>query len=160
MVDSIDIFFYKDKLFIPTLGITPSGLRRVIEPIYVAELNLASLVQTMQKVIEAGHPRVESVPYSEYRKRDPLLKITKARSWKALAREGLGYAIDWRSDLNEVWIVLPEIDEKGRFAPLTTENMAWRIVRFPIDTPLEELAEFILEDIKKRTRNREEANRS
>ena len=152
MVDNIDIFFYKNRLFVPTMGITPSGLRRVMEPIYVAELDSTSLVQAMQTVVAAGHPRVDSIPYSEYKKRDPLLKVTKARSWKALARDGLAYAIDWRPDLGEVQIVLPEMDKKGRFAPLTTENMKWRIVRFPIDTSLDELAEFIVEDIQKRTK--------
>ena len=150
MVDSITVFFYKDKLFIPTMGITPSGLRMVIEPIYVVEFNLASLVQSMQTVIEAGHPRVDSVPYSEYKKRDPLLKATKARSWKALARDGLVYVIEWRWDLGEIHLVLPEVDEKGRFAPTTTENFERSTIRLPTDMSLEELAKFIIEDIRKR----------
>ena len=160
MVDAISIIFYRNHLYIPTMGITPSGLRRAIEPVYIAELDRESFVQAMRSAIEAGHPRVESIPYAEYKKRDPILRATKARSWRALARDGLAYSILWRPDLKEIQIVLPEVDKKGRFAPLTTENMKWRLVHFPIDTPLEELAEFILEDIKKRTRNREEANRS
>ena len=161
MVDAISIIFYRKHLHIPTMGITPSGLRQAIEPIYIAELDRKSFVQAMRSAIEAGHPRVEGIPYSEYKKQDPILRVTKARSWKALARDGLAYSILWRPDLKEIQIDLPdEADKKGRFEPLTTKNMKWRIVHFSIDTPLEELAEFILEDIQKRLGSSEGANRS
>ena len=151
MVDAVSIIYYKNRIFIPTMGITPSGLHQAIEPVYVAELDKESLVQEIRTVIEAGYPQVESIPYSEYKRQDPILQATKARSWKALARRGLAYTIMWRPDLGEIQIDLPdEADRKGRIAPLTTENMAWRIVHFPIDTSLEELAKFIIEDIRKR----------
>ncbi len=83
---------------------------------------------------------------------DPILKATKARSWKALAQEGLSYSIWWLPDADEVQIILPKVDKKGRFAPLMDEDKAWRVVHFPKDTPIEELAEFIIEDIHKRMR--------
>jgi len=150
MVDLINVLFYKGRLFVPTFGITPSRVRLVIEPVYVAEFDRDSLVQAIQAVREAGLPEVEEMPYSEYRKQDPILKATKARSWKALAREGLAYSIYWPADADEVQIILPKVDKKGRFAPLMKEDKVWRIVHFPKDTPIEELAEFILEDIRKR----------
>ena len=146
----MDIFFYKNQLVIPTDGITPSGLHQAIEPVYFAGLNKESLIQAMRAAVEAGHPRIEGIPYSEYKEQDPILRATRARSWKALARDGLAYSIMWRTDLNEIQLILPEVDKKGRFAPLTTENMTWRVVHFSSDTSLEELAEFIVEDIRKR----------
>ena len=150
MIDSISVIFYKGNIFIPTEARTKSGLYQAIDPVYVVPLEIDSFVQAMRAVIKKGHPQVKGTPYSEYRKRDPILRATKARSWKTLARDGLAYSIIWRPDLGEVQIDLPEVDKKGRFAPLTTENMEWRIVRFPIDISLEELAEFIIEDIRKR----------
>ncbi len=151
-IKSINVIFYKGRLFIPSEGITPSGMRRAIEPVYVAELEKESFVRAMQAVLEAGLPQVEEIPYSEYKKNDPILKATKARSWKALAQEGLSYSIWWLPDADEVQIILPKVDKKGRFAPLMDEDKAWRVVHFPKDTPIEELAEFIIEDIHKRMR--------
>ena len=150
MEEAVSIFFYKGRLFIPTFGVTQSGIQLAIEPVYVAEFDRDSLVQAIQAVREAGLPEVEEMPYSEYRKQDPILKATKARSWKALAREGLAYSIYWPPEADEVQIILPKVDKKGRFAPLMKEDKVWRIVHFPKDTPIEELAEFILEDIRKR----------
>lgn len=148
---SINVIFYKGRLFVPTEGITPSGVRKAIEPVHVAEFEKEALARAMQAALEAGLPQVEEIPYSEYKKHDPILKATKARSWKALAREGLAYSIHWPPDTEEVQVILPKVDEKGRFAPLMAADKTWRIVRFPPDTSLEELAEFILEDIRKRT---------
>lgn len=150
MVDLINVLFYKGSLFIPSFGVTQSGIQLAIEPVYVSEFDRDSLVRAIQAVREGGLPKVEEMPYSEYRKQDPILRATKARSWKALAREGLAYSIYWPPDADEVQIILPKVDKKGRFAPLMKKDKAWRIVHFPKDTPIEELAEFILEDIRKR----------
>lgn len=140
----VGIYIWQGKAYLPTQGRFESGIWVDLEPIYVADLSLESLVAALEKVLAAGHSRLTDPTKEEWQKRkDPVLAATKAHSWKALARNGMSYSVGWTDD--QIRVDMSMVDGKGRwqFDPEKT-----RI--FPIDTNLQTVANVILEDIRSR----------
>lgn len=142
-------FYIKDgKVFIPTVAKVHkrfSGF--MMEPIYQSSLDQSELTQTVKKVITA--PRVAITPekrdelYKLGRKgKHPLFKATGSTSWRNLDKNSLHYAIHTIEDetQNEMnWLVYLNEDKPNQSRELS----------FPIQTPVEELVNAILEDIKR-----------
>jgi hypothetical protein len=139
---SIDV--YRGRAYLPVQARFESGIWTGIEPVFTAELNVDELVAAIMKVIEAGHQTLPDPTREEGQKqKDPILAATKARSWKALARNGASYSIHQTND--QIRVDMSYTDKKGRW-----QNDPKKVRVLPEDTPLEEIAEIILEDIRAR----------
>lgn len=140
----ITITVRNEKSYIPISGKTDSGIFVGIEPIYVCDLSVEEMAQNLQKVREAGHPPVRiETPEDRKKYSDMMLKATKIRSWKELARTGISYMIVWSDEI--VRIQMSRLDKKGRweFDPEKRREL-------PIETPSKEIVKIILEDVKSR----------
>lgn len=136
---------WRGKSYLPTQAKFESGIFVDTEPVHVADLIVDSLVQAIQAAKDAGH---ELLPDPRTReeflaRKSPVLKATGARSWKHLAQRGANYSIGWTE--NEVRIDMSRLDKKGRW-----EYDPNKVRTLPPDTPLEEIVEIILEDLKTR----------
>ncbi len=138
-IRSASVIIYQDKAYVPTEAQMETGPYLAIEPVYVAGLTPEEIAQALAQAIAAGHPRVPGMTRDEFRKRrDPILKATKARSWKELYQKGGVYGIEFRED--EILIYTHSED------PLKVGN----ILRFPSDASLRDLAEAILNNFRAR----------
>lgn len=141
---AVNIYIYRGRAYLPTQAIFESGIWVDMQPVLTSALNAEELVAAIMKVIEAGHPTLpEPTPKEWQRRKDPVLAATKARSWKALAREGAAYAVQVTD--NEIRVDMSYTDQKGRWR---FSNEKARI--FALDTPLTEVAKAILEDVRSR----------
>lgn len=142
--NSVGIVVWRSKAYFPCQGRFPSGIYADIEPVYAAELELGDFITTAQRVMARGISELPEVTAEEWRKRpDPILKATKARSWKELARAGASYGVDWTDQ--HVRVDMSYRDKQGRW-----QNDPAKVRMFPLDTPLEDVLAVILEDIRSR----------
>jgi hypothetical protein len=138
------IYVWHGKAYLPVQAQFESGIFTGIEPVHTANLNAEELLSAVERVRATGHPRLPDPTQEEWRQRkDPVLAVTKARTWKELARSGASYAIDWTD--KEIRVDMSRLDKKGRWEidPEKTRT-------FPPDTPLQDIIEVILEDIQSR----------
>jgi hypothetical protein len=140
----VSIVVYRGKAYLPVLARFESGIWVLMEPVFAAELKVDELIAAIRKVIEAGHQTLPDPTREEWQKRkDPTLAATRARSWKALARNGASYGIDQTNAT--IRVDMSYTDKKGRW-----QNDPEKVRVFPRDTPLEKIVEIIVEDIRSR----------
>ncbi|GIK59109.1 MAG: hypothetical protein BroJett015_47720 [Chloroflexota bacterium] len=141
---SVGIYVYHGKAYLPAQAKFESGIWTDIDPVFTASLNLDELVAAIQNVIAAGHPILPEPTREEWqRRKDPVLTATKARSWKALAKNGASYSIYQKDD--EIRVDMSYTDKKGRW-----QNDPQKVRIFPGDAPLKEIVQVILDDIQSR----------
>jgi len=141
---SVDIVVWRGKAYCPALGRFPSGIYAAIEPVYEAELELDSLIAAAEKILALGISHLPEVTAEEWRKRkSPILKATKARSWRELGRTGASYGISWTEQ--HIRVDMSYRDKQGRW-----QNDPAKVRIFPLDTPLEDVMAVILADIRTR----------
>lgn len=94
---------------------------------------------------EKGHKRIADPKSREevLKRKDPVLAATKAKSWKQLALNGASYTIGWTE--KQVRIDMSRLNKKGVW-----EYDLEKVRILPPDTPLEQIVEIILADIKTR----------
>ncbi|WP_423222833.1 hypothetical protein [Candidatus Amarolinea aalborgensis] len=104
MLDKIvDIVAWPGKGYLSAVGRFPSGIYTAIEPVYVAELKPDELMIAAEKIIALGISHLPEVTAEEWRKRPgPILKATKARSWRRLGHMGASYGISWTEQ--HIWV--------------------------------------------------------
>lgn len=142
---AVNICVYHGKAFLPVQAKFESGIWTDIEPIFIAELNVDELVAAIEKVIDAGHPILPDPTREEWQKRkSPLLKVTKAPSWKVLARNGASYSIYNKN--NKIRVDMSYTDKKGRW-----QNDSDKVQIFPKETSLAEIVKIILDDVYSRS---------
>lgn len=141
---AVSFVVYRGKAYLPVQARFESGIWVGVEPVFTAELKVNKLVAAIRKVIQAGHQTLPDPTREEWQQRkDPVLVATKARSWKALARNGASYGIDQLND--KIRVDMSYTDKKGRW-----QNDPEKVRIFPKDTPLEEIVEVILADAHSR----------
>jgi hypothetical protein len=138
------IYVWHCKAYLPVQAQFESGPFTGIEPVYTTNLTADELVSAVENVLAAGHPRLLNLTREEMRQRkDPVLTVTKARSWKELARTGASYTIGWTD--KETRVDMSRLDKKGRW-----EIDPGKVRTFPPNTPLKDIITVILEDIQSR----------
>jgi hypothetical protein len=139
---SIDIRY--GKAYVPVKAIFGTGTFVITTPIYVADLTLEGLTDAVEKARSHGHPRPPESAWDDLvGAKSPLLKATKARSWRELYRTGVSYTIYWSGQNQEVRVYMPHPDRPH-------DPAKHRRVTLPITTPLKEIITLILEDVRSR----------
>ena len=142
MLRAASVIIRHNKAYVPSTVQMDNGAFLQVEPVYIADLNIKELTQALTQVLAADAPVVPEPTREEFKnRRDPLLAATGTRSWKAMARDSLGYGIEW-TDAG-VWISLPELDKQGRFAASTVSSPR---IEFPTNTGMGNIAMAILND--------------
>src|SRR5690606_7216899 len=140
----VSIVVYRDKAYLPVLARCESGMGVLTEPVFTAELEEDKLEAAIKKDIEARQQTLQDPTRKETQKRqDPVLAVTRARSLKALARNGASYGIE-QTD-NTIRVDMSYTDKKGRW-----QNDPEKVRLFSKDTSLEEVVEVILADVRSR----------
>jgi hypothetical protein len=119
VAQSVGLIIYKNKAYVPVEAQTEAGFYFAVEPVFTT-------------------PTLE-----EMKKKDVILSITGAKSWKALAKNGASYPISWSKD--GITLYMSRLDKKGRFE---TDPNKTRV--FSRETPLQTIVEAILEDVQSR----------
>lgn len=141
----ITICVWRGKAYLPSHGQFPSGIYALVEPVHVAEHTIESLMSASKAILASDITSLPEVTAEEWRKRsDPLLRATKARSWKELARTGALYTVNWTGD--QIVVDMSSRDKQGRW-----QNDPAKVRTFPLDTPLEDVLAVILQDIHSRS---------
>jgi len=144
MITSASITIYKEKVYLPVIGKTYSGLFVDTNPVFICNPILEEMVINLNKVQEIGHPNIE-INSSEDRLKhvNIMLKATATKSWKELARLGYCYTLGWST--KGTLLEMSRMDKQGRweYDPLKTK-------RLPLDTPYNDLIQVILDDYHSR----------
>lgn len=143
-----NVIVHQGKAYLPTLAELEgeaAGMYLDVPPVYTAAVSVEGLTDALAKVAAAGNPRVP-IPTSEERQRyrgGPVPKAAKVGSWKALAKGGALYSINWQP--SGVTSYTSMLDEKGRFVfdPAKTRH-------FPPGTDIRTIVEAVLEDVRSR----------
>lgn len=144
LLQKLTICVWRGKAYLPGHGQFPSGIYALVEPVHVADLTIESLISASEAILAPDIASLPEVTTEEWRKRsDPLLKATKAGSWKELARTGALYTVNWIMD--QIVVDMSYRDKQGRW-----QNDPTRVRTFPLDTQLEDVLAVILEDIHSR----------
>lgn len=144
MYKAITVYVWHGRAYLPVQGRVERGAWTNLDPVHVAQLNEADLVHAMQEVLAVGHPMVTEEEWEAMKqKSDSLLKATKARSWKQLAKEGAAYSIAILPDQAVLYITMVNRQGKWEFDPAKTTT-------FAPDTNLSVLAQVILDDVRSR----------
>jgi hypothetical protein len=140
------INIWNGKVYMPAIGRTDSGMFMGTRPILVCDLSEEEITGNLERIRKIGHPLLH-INSAEDRKKhaDLILKLTNVRSWKELARTGYCYVITW--DEKETGIEMSRLDKQGRweYDPVKTRIL-------PLDTPLKEVIQIILDDYYSRRR--------
>jgi len=139
----VGIIVYRGKAYISSFAETEAGFHVRIEPVYVVNINGEELLCALRKALAVGNPRIPTPTREELSRKGPVLRATKARSMKELAKTGAAYNIAWTDKGIEVETT--RLDKQGRW-----EFDPGKRRVFPSDTPLEEIVAVILEDIRSR----------
>ncbi len=142
MIEAANVIVRGNRAYVPSFGRTPAGFDFGIDPVYVVNVEAQEIAGALDKLIATGIPRISQPTKADFHpSKDPMLRAAGVKSWKALAKGGYAYAILWETD--SIRLVLSEHDKQGRFAPGTSRSIV-----FPKDTPLIEIVEAILEDVR------------
>jgi hypothetical protein len=148
MIRVANVIVRQGKAYIPTTAQIEgemAGAYLDIEPIYVTNLTLDELTEALERVVATGNPKVPTPTLEEleryYSKLVP--RAAGVKSWKALARGGASYAIEWQRD--KIVLYMSQLDKKGRFVDDPGKRR-----EFPSGTDIRTIAEVILEDVNSR----------
>ena len=140
----VGIYVWRGKAYVPVEAQFESGIFVDVEPVTTAELNAEEFLTAVGTALSAGHPCLPAPTREEMQQRkDPVLAITGAHSWKELAKTGAAYTIDWTD--KEIRVDMSRLDKKGRW-----EYDPEKARILPPDTDLQEIITVIFEDILSR----------
>lgn len=145
-IDSAVIIIKNDKVFIPVLGKTKSGLYIDNEPVFICDVDKGQILENIKNVYDIGHPLLQILNSSDRKEHEKvMLKATGARSWKELGRTGICYTLGWG---NQLVVTFSRLDKRGRweYDPNKTKKLA-------LDTSIEEVIQLILDDYYSRPMN-------
>lgn len=137
------VIIYRNLAYVPTSAQMKSGPYLDISPVQVTPLNVESLGQALKVAFEEGNRQIDDVNYKEYKKSDPILKKTGARSWAQLARDGASYGIQWVD--KSIDISISKLDGKGRFVTDLSKTK-----QLPYGSSTYDIAKVILDDWQSR----------
>lgn len=142
-IKSAVLTFKNGKSYIPVLGRTDSGLYFETEPVFICDIDLDEIKTIIDKLQIIGHPYIQILKKEDRMKEEKkLLYIYGERSWKELAKKGFSYTLSWG---NQLVITFSRLDKQGRW-----EYDPEKTRLFPIETPLEEIIQVIIDDYHSR----------
>lgn len=140
------IIVWKGKAYLPCFAQYESGIMVQVEPVYTVELEVSELLSAIDKVLSQRQQLLPDPTEEEWKRRkDPILAAIGAKSWRELAKKGYSYGIEWIPE--GIRLDISRLDKKGRW-----EIDPTKVQIFLPDTPLKEIVEIILEDLKTRQR--------
>ena len=141
----VGIYVWHGKAYLPTKARFESGIFVDVDPVHVIDIDANDLSKAIKAVKNTGHSYLPDLKTREefLARRDSMLAVSGARNWKQLARTGACYTIEWTE--KQVRIDMSRLDKKGRWEYDLTKTQI-----LPPDTPVEQIVEIILEDIKMR----------
>jgi hypothetical protein len=148
MISNVGVIVHRGKAYVPTYAKMTgemAGAYLTIEPIYVTNLTLDELTETLERVVAAGNPEVPTPTREELERYYSrlLLRAAGVRSWRQLAREGASYGIGWLN--NQIELTMSRLDKQGRWEIDPTKTRY-----FPRDTDIRTIVEAILQDVRSR----------
>ena len=143
---NVSIIIHQEKAYFPTKAFS-DGLWIDVEPVYMSSLNLMELVSTIREILGKEYPIFPDLTQEEWKqwhkKRGVILKATKTRSWKQLAKTAASYSIYLVDD--QLFVSMSRLDKKGRWEWDPDKEHV-----FSKDEPLENIVAIIISDAKSR----------
>lgn len=137
---TVSIIVWNNMAYFPTQCQTEAGFFVDCEPVISSSPNINGMMTAVQDSLKRGHPQIPTPERHEWKEHESvILKATGARSWKALAKNGRAFGIDW-TDQNII-LEIDRVDSKGRWEPDLEKRR-----EFPLDTPLENILSLVLEE--------------
>jgi hypothetical protein len=139
-----ELIIRQGKAYVPVMAPTDVGLTVQVEPVFVSDLTVESLLNALEQALNTVHPLVRQPTREEWgRWRSPVHKAAGVRSTKQMLKGAADYVIYWRDD--ETLMYSSHAGEATRWQDTTDEAPQ----SFPKDVPLRTLVEAILSDVEK-----------
>jgi len=144
--DIAAIYLLKGKAYLPTQVRFEMEGSIDSEPVYCCDIHPTEIVKALEIVLETQKQRLplqESMKEIYEQAASVILRATKLRSWKQLAKVSASYMIVW--DQDKIALSISQLDSKGRFEFPKSKKQV-----FPKNTSLDKLVEVILRDYHSR----------
>ncbi len=143
---AVDVFIRQGKAYIPTMARTEPGRGPsyiAISPVDITNLDIDELSAGIERSYKVGNPILPAPKLGEMAQLPhPLPKAANVRSWKQLYDNARSYSLAWDEDYIVRNVMVRPVRGRGFVVePSLT-------LRFPIDTPISELARSILDDAR------------
>jgi len=144
------IYICNDDIYLPTLIRYDTEQAIEGEPVFHCKPEKTQVVDVLKKVLETQQPRIPH-PGTEamneiFKSPSVMLKATKKKSMKAFAKDYDSFMIVWNTE--EIIIWTSQLDKKGRYEfPNSLKT------KFPKETTLDELVDFVLQTYKDRKKS-------
>ncbi len=133
--------FYRDKVYLPTMGKTDVGIYWETGAVITCAAEAHDLAEALQRLRETETPSIPHPTRNEWRRVQPSQKAMGFRSWRKMTEAGvITCGVSWTNDSIRVYFSKPE----------NVQEFGAHEIRLPPDTPLEVIAERILDYVRKR----------
>ena len=144
MTEILNIFFWNNKAYFPVLGKTEVGFYWDTDRLLIADLSLEAVSKVVEEIIKIGNPQIHHPSREEFRKWTSIQKELKMGSFKKMAQEGvICCVVYWNKDSINV-----------AFSPSNAKDIQEidyaNHKRFPIDSSIGAIVEYILDVITNR----------
>jgi hypothetical protein len=146
----VGIIIWNNRVYIPSTATCYSGIIIQVEPVYNIGFDVAEIVEAIRKVLSSldNQTRIPDPTRDEWKNRkDPVLLATKAKNWKALAKNGHSYGIEWLEQ--NISLTFSRLDKKGRW-----EIDSEKTKTYPLNTSTDDIVNTILDDLKKNQKDK------
>lgn len=133
--------FYGDKVYLPVMTKTDVGVYWETGTVITCDAETHDLAEALQRLREMEIPSIPHPTRSELNRVQPSQKAMGFRSWRKMAEAGvITCGVYWTDDC--IYVYFSQPDDASVFGA--------HEIRFSPDTPLEVIAEQILEYVRKR----------
>jgi hypothetical protein len=146
ILHSLHVFIRQGKAYLPIMARTESsGPAYIITgPVITTELSVNELSAAMNQSYQAGNPVIKRPgPKEISRLPHPLTQAAKVRSWRKLFEGARSYGINWHKNEIKYSVGVKSQKHRGMEPDLTLNHS------FPVGTPINEIAKYILDDVIK-----------
>ena len=145
----VGLYIYDEKAYLPTIARIRTGGWFDMEPVLICNLVVDEIVSAIEDLVAKGHGVVEPTDSEMGNlRKGAILRATKTRSWRELAKKGVSYSIDYSPD--QIRIDMTRLDNKGRW-----EYDPSKVKVLSIDATTEQIVMIILSDFQSRRESRE-----
>ena len=154
MLEVAGVFIWNNKAYLPVLGKTEVGFFWEAGPLLTSELTVDALTMALEEIVKIGNPPMRHPTQDEFRRLTPVQKAIGIRSWKKMAQAGVIRCGIWWTKEKILVAFSPQNAKDVQEIDFAHQK------EFPPNTPLQAIAEFILQEVGARQALRTEGDSS
>jgi hypothetical protein len=150
LIEVAGVFICNNKAYLPVIGKTEVGFFWEAGPVLSCELTVEALTTALDEVIKLGNPPMRHPTQTQFARMSPVQRALRMRSWRKMAQAGIIRCVIWWTKQSILVAFSPRNAEDIQQTDFAHQN------EFPLSTPPDVIAEFILQEVRGRHVGRED----